>query len=1044
MRTNNSCTWRLCSVAYVRRLIPCKVSERPYRQLQNGNPGLLAGPWWSIPSACQSGASRYCGTLPRNVDMNKCVARAADNLLGAECGRQNTIIRKERGTERPSQESPVKHPRKVGKREILDRSSRVTFHRCFNVERSAIVLLRESFRPFRDFPGLEEPSVPLSPFARADLAVRPAGCTEDLWLGVQVKSTRVESRGREMKRNPISVPPSDRRGASRFWEFFGVCGYHGMPLVCVEMAKMSESRPDAGVWTFHEACFEGLKGKGTLRITEGGKYDKKETRCSFEHTSSCRAHIGKALLLAWSGARAGIGPYQLQSLEALQTQLSPTHLAEWTMLQKCRELFGHVPGGVEMREAACPSFPHDIELRPSQSGDVTWQRIQLKSSSWDDSRLGYVRLRKKRASETFPYNEDDFDFLLVSQPQNQRFPTETNFQNKNERWRFFYFIPVQELVDFGIVSSDKHQKKGVKSLRLDFQLNRSVKVQDRPSHLLRWRLDMSSPAAAGRRFAQILSGGGMRGFATLHPPHSEARNFGEPEGKLEKRQNSVPTETLTMGAQTSTSVERDEVSLPYDCLLPPTEGVRDFEIDICDRQRQPPHALSKPERYPQSLCHNRQIDLRSQLPQRSLAKMADFDCPRKNVEAPVSSAKSQYPRDHRLGIEKDALNLIRRNIHPTEAFEGLEEPHTPLPPFAKSDMAVRPVGCREDLWLPVQVKSTAKKAKWPHEKGWSPVWEFHGVCGYGGTPLVCISLERDLSGEEVGKKARVWCFSGHVFTDFRPPGKLTITQGGKHDTEETRCSFQHCSSDGGHIGSVLKSMWEEARNGFGPFRLHDLYTLQTQMSPSHLAEWRMLQICLKVFERVPGGMEVREAEWTIASHDIEIRLGACPCHQTQKVQLKCAMWFTQRSSARLGTAFVNSRKVVRGKLNTYCEGDFQFLLVGPPQNGGRLAKNESRQNSKPSLLHSCHPYIYMIPESVLIKEGVVASRAQERNGVMTFCLDFTSTPLEKRASRVSRLLEWRIDLSNPVKAAKQLMKILQQHCSCMGNCRLSVPVKSCN
>uniref|UniRef100_A0A0G4GUB2 Protein Abitram n=1 Tax=Chromera velia CCMP2878 TaxID=1169474 RepID=A0A0G4GUB2_9ALVE len=322
-------------------------------------------------------------------------------------------------------------------------------------EKSSIAVLREAFRSTQEFVGLEEPPGPLPHFAHADLAVRPKGYTEDLWLPVQVKSTRRQNRFTK----------------SASWKFRKVCGYGGMAVVCISLERGLEQNPK--VWLFPGEYFEGLKGVGSLRITEGGKHDRKEAKCSFSGGSSPHEgqHVGQALYEIWHQAQESGCTYRLQNLITLQTQLSPTHLREWEILQRSLKLFECVPGGMEVRDSLYPSLPHDIEIRLAGSLQPEWKRVQLKSSHWmAGQRFGAVNMNRRLGARTLPYTDCDFDFLLVSSPQNGQSLQTKDVDRRLERSSFF-FIPMFELVKEGVVSSTTKRQKGLTGLSLDFSID---------------------------------------------------------------------------------------------------------------------------------------------------------------------------------------------------------------------------------------------------------------------------------------------------------------------------------------------------------------------------------------------------------------------------------------------------------------------------------------------------------------------------------------------------------------------------------------------
>uniref|UniRef100_A0A0G4FAY0 Uncharacterized protein n=1 Tax=Chromera velia CCMP2878 TaxID=1169474 RepID=A0A0G4FAY0_9ALVE len=364
-------------------------------------------------------------------------------------------------------------------------------------------LLRESFRPATGFFGLEEPRVRWPLHARADLVVRPTGCTEDWWLPVQVKSTRGASQG--FYGRPV-------------WGFNSVRGYPGMAVVCISLEEGSHEAPR--VWVFSGDSF--TTGTGYLKVTPGGKHDTEESRCAFGW-GTCEKNVGAVLLEMWHSAHVSNG---LARLDTLRTQLSPFHLAEQAMMERCQhQLFDHVPGGLEENSETppCPSDPYDIEIRLSGRPAMKWQRVQLKSACWiSQSRNALVPSCKKTRRVTVPYDEDDFEFLLVGSPHNSTLPNVTPSErrllsgmNAAERSRFFHFIPMAELVREEIVAVGREGQHGVRNFSLDFlpwdpPPNYSRRYSNKRASLLQWRIDTSDPFRAGQRFFEILEYGQRR------------------------------------------------------------------------------------------------------------------------------------------------------------------------------------------------------------------------------------------------------------------------------------------------------------------------------------------------------------------------------------------------------------------------------------------------------------------------------------------------------------------------------------------------------
>uniref|UniRef100_A0A0G4G320 Uncharacterized protein n=1 Tax=Chromera velia CCMP2878 TaxID=1169474 RepID=A0A0G4G320_9ALVE len=183
-----------------------------------------------------------------------------------------------------------------------------------------------------------------------DIKIRLRGATQAPWQRVQLKSSVAD----KLHRNAFVKMRKLVRGQM-------------VPYDESDFDYLMKGLPEPPrAWLFSGDYFEELNLKSkVIHITEGGKHDQKATRCSFDHDSSYGPQIAKRLYRLWKDAQKGIGPCYLQSLDTLQRQQSRHHLAEWTMLQKCRELFKNVEGGVEVddEEPPCPSFPYDIRIR---------------------------------------------------------------------------------------------------------------------------------------------------------------------------------------------------------------------------------------------------------------------------------------------------------------------------------------------------------------------------------------------------------------------------------------------------------------------------------------------------------------------------------------------------------------------------------------------------------------------------------------------------------------------------------------------------------
>uniref|UniRef100_A0A0G4FNW2 Uncharacterized protein n=1 Tax=Chromera velia CCMP2878 TaxID=1169474 RepID=A0A0G4FNW2_9ALVE len=721
-----------------------------------------------------AGGVQQCLTHPK-------APQPASHLRRERLHTQEAFHLERRRTVDPTK-SPTDAVVNVENEKNLPRVCKFTSHECHEVEQSSIALLRGTFRPTEDFVGLEEPPIPLPHFAHADIAVRPKGCTEDLWLPVQVKSTKCESR------------PTKNRSPS--WKFRRVRGYDGMVVAFVSLQKDCELGPK--VWLFPGRYFDSLAGEGSFRITQGGKHDNVESRFRFENHCVLHhdRHVGQALYEKWWEARKDRGsvcdPYRLQSFSSLQSQLSPAHLKEWEMLQRCLKLFDSVPGGVEVRAALYPSLPHDIEIRLASSDQNEWHRVQLKSSCWLPShRFAAVNMSRRLGSHTLPYAEGDFDFLLVSSPQNGKsskaFPPE--FINPHPPLdpdsTSFFLIPMSELVKEGVVYSEKEKQRGVTGLGLDFSIDDStytcVPIREPP-----WISQKDGDLA----------------------PFS-SQGIGE-NGATASASNRKST----------TACRRSD---HFD--FPNVQGALYPDFFYNNAQQQPyKEAATK---YRERTSFNEAVDI------------------------------DHLPLHEWGRTDRGALLLLRHSLapEPSSGFAGLEEPPIPLSPYTTDHVAVRPIGCAEDLWLPVQLRSTRTQfGKRVTEEGGgvrNPSWIFRDL-SRDGTSALCIFVQ---------EFPRAWLFPGDSLPyslQNSTSRSFRITEGGKYDREGRRCSFQHAFPEGRHVGEALLTIWQECRDGKRECELLPLNRLSDKLNPlpKHRAQ-RLVKWKVNAWEALTAGQQVQ-------------------------------------------------------------------------------------------------------------------------------------------------------------------------------------------
>uniref|UniRef100_A0A0G4HGN1 Uncharacterized protein n=1 Tax=Chromera velia CCMP2878 TaxID=1169474 RepID=A0A0G4HGN1_9ALVE len=364
-------------------------------------------------------------------------------------------------------------------------------------------------------------------------------------------------------------------------------------------------------------------------------------------------------------------------------------------------------------------------------------------------------------------------------------------------------------------------------------------------------------------------------------------------------------------------------------------------------------------------------------------------------------------------------------MKPSEGFCGLEEPAEPLPDFAKADMAVRPVGSEQDLWLPVQVKSTTRQAM----RGNGIHWYFQKAGSYPSMVVVCVFHQESVLNprtplrecqsqlEFLKKTPKVWVFPGSHTSHLK--SSLGVTRGGRHDREEFRCSFGRGedSENAMLLGHKLLSFYKQSASGGGSsvkgVCLQSFKELKSQVSSTVETEEKTIRWFQTVFDVL--GLEILKAPcWTLP-YDRVGRLYIGDSSREIKLQIKTAYWKRWTASGPMAYVDCNRNTGVRVR-QPYAARDFDFLFVGPPFNTSRLVQlhqeNDKEREKRPEMMQDAvrTPYcFYMFCDSDLQRLEIVSSEVTL--GKMGFELDFSDTPHCKHRSKPHQYLPWRYTMS---------------------------------
>uniref|UniRef100_A0A0G4F5R4 Uncharacterized protein n=1 Tax=Chromera velia CCMP2878 TaxID=1169474 RepID=A0A0G4F5R4_9ALVE len=360
------------------------------------------------------------------------------------------------------------------------------------VEFSAKQLVRVAIKPSEGFRGLEEPVVPLPDSAKADMALRPVGSTENWWLAVQFKS--------RTRRDAVNKPK---------WRFrISKEEYTGIVVLCVSLerqetsaqpaALLTKSLPvdpqpmnDPRVWAFSGSHIG--TNSGNVSITLGGqKYDTKESRCSLDRSDIRGTFLGDWLLRIFEEAAAAGGKaangVRLWTFQELERQISREKWVERKTLKSFQPLFDEA--GLKIDQAEDASAPYDIIARLPSCQDFKVLRIQLKTSYWRDASLfgpiAHVNSYRLRCGQGEPYHSTDFDIFLVGPPRAE--------EGESTEWKsgYFFLFNAADFAQIGLSKSDLYS--GVMGFYADFSrapYPDSLKARpSRLSELRKWRYDI--------------------------------------------------------------------------------------------------------------------------------------------------------------------------------------------------------------------------------------------------------------------------------------------------------------------------------------------------------------------------------------------------------------------------------------------------------------------------------------------------------------------------------------------------------------------------
>ena len=292
--------------------------------------------------------------------------------------------------------------------------------------------------------------------------------------------------------------------------------------------------------------------------------------------------------------------------------------------------------------------------------------------------------------------------------------------------------------------------------------------------------------------------------------------------------------------------------------------------------------------------------------------------------------------------------------------------------FKTSTVAVRPAAApRGSLWLPV----VFRRARWretPYERG-RPAYVFYGC--QRPVPVFCVAKA----------EGRAWIFP----PEHHLPPNVTLTTDGKHDTEDTRVSWN--SHNDRYIGHVLLDIYKKALA-----QKRTLMTLEQLNQPVGNAAKRFRTTCeqpsiVKAILSQVLGLHAEDLMGLTILYKHSVFTGFHV--STSDMSQYSNHGFLLRSYASLA----------RKKLPLGHGSDIIFAYLPEHADG--------------------HRYVYMIPASALVRNGAVSDCFESGRRVI---LLYPPGRPSKRPSKYAWTNDYLLDLHNPTQLRERVLAIFDE------------------